>query len=677
MPVLQDLTIDEIQQIIQGRSAWKVVHSLLEKGLISVYEDVQDQYQSKKEKFVFLTPAYSSASAQQSLFSSLERAPKQLNIWLSFLHLQQTEKHVLQSELLKRSVAGSATLLALCEKGIFEIRKLDVDRLPFESIPDREQNILNKGQEIAYQEIQQAFTEHQPVLLQGITGSGKTHVYCQLISDCLAQGKQALYLLPEIALTPQIIRRLKSIFGPKVGMYHSRFSHNERVEVWQKTLNHEYDVIIGARSALFLPFHHLGLIVVDEEHDGSYKQQDPAPRYQARDCALVLAAQMKVPIIMGSATPSIESYTNAVHKKYALVHLRERHGNAGLPEVNIIDTKKAMKEKTLQGIFSKPVIIAMQEALQDKKQIILFQNRRGYAPFSVCTTCGWVPHCKNCDVSLTYHKHSDQLHCHYCGAKSPYISICQACGGNRVIAKSFGTEKIEEDCKKLFPHARVQRFDWDAMRIKNKYSEIIRLFEKQQIDILVGTQMVVKGLDFEHVRMVVVLSADSLLSYPDFRVNERGFQLLEQVSGRAGRKDKEGKVYVQLFKADHPVVEKVKHHDFSGFYQEELLHRATYHYPPYVRLIRITLRHRAEDTVYLAAERLAAELAQVGGMEIIGPAQPPIARVRNQFLQEILIKIEKDSRQLQDIKTHIRQIILRLGTQKNFTQVQVITDVDP
>ncbi len=672
-----DITLDEVQKIVQEKSAWKIVNSLIDKKLVSVYENLYENYKPKKENFVFLTDQYQQEDQLKTLFEILEKAPKQLHLLLTYLHLVKTEKNVLQADLLKHANASQPQLKALCEKGVFEVKKLEVDRLQTEYKGELIENVLSKIQQKAYEEIQSGFAVKKPVLLKGITGSGKTHIYFQLIKDCIQQGKQALYLLPEIALTTQIIRKLRATFGDKIGIYHSRFSNNERVEVWQKIQHQQYDVVIGARSALLLPFSNLGLIIVDEEHDTSYKQQDPAPRYHARDSAIYLAYQSEANIVLGSATPSVESYYNAKQNKYKLVELGARFGEGKLPPIHFIDAKKEQVEKRMKGIFSQTLIDEIQKTIQAKKQVILFQNRRGYSPFLQCTTCGWVPQCKYCDVSLTYHKVTDQLHCHYCGSKSPVIKICLACGGNRILAKSFGTEKIEEEIKQQFPNARVQRFDWDAMRTKNKYQEIIRQFEKQEIDILVGTQMVVKGLDFEHVNLVGVLSADSLLSYPDFRVNERVFQLLEQVSGRAGRKDGDGNVFIQAYKVNNPTLLKVQEHDFENFFLKELEGRKDFQYPPYTRIIKITLKHRDQKTVLDAAQKLGLDLAELPKTILFGPAEPPIARVRNLFIQEILLKINRDSDHVKQIKSTLKEKISMLNITKNFSTVNVQVDVDP
>lgn len=672
-----DLTLDEVQKIIQGTSAWKVVNSLLEKGVINVYENLYENYQPKKEKFVFLHQSYHDEENIKQLFGQLEKAPKQLNILLTYLHLKQTQTDVMQTELLKQSEASSAQLNALIDKQVFYVRKTEVDRIKFEAPVELIKNELSELQETAYQEILTGFEKRQAVLLKGITGSGKTHIYFKLIQDCIDQGKQACYLLPEIALTAQIVRKLRSVFGNNIGMYHSRFSNNERVEVWKKIQHKQYNIVIGARSALMLPFADLGLIIIDEEHDSSYKQQEPTPRYHARDSAIVLANQCGANVLLGSATPSVESFFNTQQGKYKLVELHERFGKASLPKVDIIDTKIGQLQKTQKGIFSTQLIDAIQQSLSIKKQVILFQNRRGYSPYVMCSTCGWVPHCKYCDVSLTYHKLTDQLHCHYCGSKSPHIKICQACGNSRIVAKSFGTEKIEDDIKQVFPHARVERFDWDAMRIKNKYNEIIRQFESREIDILVGTQMLVKGLDFEHVNTVGVLSADSLLSYPDFRVNERVFQLLEQVSGRAGRKDNMGHVIIQLYKTNHPTILQVQAHDYVSFYRDEIESRKEFQYPPFTRLLRITLKHKNQDTVLFAAQKLGHDLASLPKTVLFGPAEPPVARIRNQYIQEILLKINKDTKVTYEIKRFVREKIAQLSVTKNFTTVYVHVDVDP
>lgn len=674
----KDITIDEVQKIVQDTSAWKVINNLLDKGLISVYENLNENYKPKKENFIYLNSKYEDEKELKKILDSFEKKLHYQNLILTYLHIFQTEKNVAQQVLLKKSLSTSAQLKYLVDKDIFFVKKLEVDRVQFETIEEINENILNPFQEIAYHKIVKSFDHHMPVLLKGITGSGKTHIYFKLIETCIAQGNQALYLLPEIALTTQIIQKLRATFGNKIGIYHSRFSNQERVELWRKVQTKQFDVVIGSRSALLLPFKKLGLIIVDEEHDTSYKQQDPAPRYHARDAALYLAFQSKANIILGSATPSIESYFNCTQNKFDLVELNERHGDAKLPETRFIDLKNELANRTLlKGIFSLPLIEAIQQSIAQKKQVILFQNRRGYAPFVQCEMCGWVPQCKNCDVALTFHKTTDQLHCHYCHTKSPQINICLACGSHKIIAKSFGTEKIEEEIKKIFPNARVQRFDWDSLKIKNKYAETIRQFERQEIDILVGTQMIVKGLDFEHVNLVGVLSADKLLSYPDFRVNEKAFQMIEQVAGRAGRKDDKGVVLIQLFNTSHPILSFIKHHDYQGFFEAEIKTRKEFLYPPYVRLIKINLKHKNAEIVKRAADKLFNDLQDLPKTVFFGPAEPSIARIKTYYMQEILLKTNKDAQHLREIKKIISHKIALLSTTANFTTVYVNVDVDP
>lgn len=662
---------------MQDRSAIKVIQSLLDKGAVHVYEQLHHQYVSKKETFVLLAPTYQKEQEQQTLLHTLDRAPKQSQLVLTYLHLFYTKKNVKKTELLKLAEADHSAFQSLVKKGIFEVKELDADRLAFEYDGEMLTNQLTPMQQKALGQIQHAFEQQQPVLLKGITGSGKTHLYIELIQQAIHQGKQALYLLPEIALTAQIIRKLRSYLGNQIGVYHSRFSNHERVELWHKVLNKEYKVVIGARSALLLPFQELGLIIIDEEHDASYKQQDPSPRYHARDAALMLAHQTKASILLGSATPSFESYFNVQQKKYAYVELPQRFGELALPTVHLVDSKLEMQHRTNKAMFSSVLLKKMEESLSAKKQIILFQNRRGYAPFIICKVCGWIPQCKFCDVSLTYHKQSDQLHCHYCGTKSPHIKVCLACGSHQMASSSYGTEKIEEEVKKLFPTARVQRFDWDALRIKNKYQEVILQFEKKQIDILVGTQMLVKGLDFEHVNLVGVLSADSLMAIPDFRIHEKVFQTLEQVSGRAGRKGQAGQVVIQLFKTNHPTISFLKHHDYHGFFQHEMLEREEFQYPPFTRLIRITFKHKDQLRVWEAAQQFHEHIQHLPRTSIFGPAEPGINRVKNLYLQEILLKLNRDPKHVASVKLVIKKAAQDIQLQKGLSNVIIQLDVDP
>ncbi len=673
----QGFKLSEIQKIFPQASARKVISNLLDKGYIHVEQELKDRYIPKYENIVFLEDGYESNDALQELLNRLDRAPKQQNIILQFLHLAATEELVFQKELLQKSKSSSTQLKTLVQKGVLRIEKMRTDRIHFSKNNIDKEITLSSKQEAALDEVYAHFNEQRTVLLKGVTGSGKTHIYFKLIEKTLAAGKQILYLLPEIALTAQIIKRLQAKFGEQIGIYHSRFGNQERVEIWQKTLNGECKIILGARSSLLLPFKDLGLIIVDEEHDTSFKQVEPAPRYNARDTALVLAKKMNANILLGSATPSVISYFNASQKKYALVELKERFGKGKMPKVEIIDLKKAYEDKAMKGLFSRRLLSEMKASLQERKQIILFQNRRGYSPFILCQSCGYVPHCDHCDVSLTYHKQTDKLHCHYCGTVYPYVVVCPTCNSNQVITKSFGTEKIEEEIKQQFPNARVARFDWDALKQKNKFKELITRFEHRQIDILVGTQMVVKGLDFEHVNLVGVLSADSLLSFPDFRVNERVFQLLEQVSGRAGRKDSLGQVLIQTHRAEHPIIKLVQEHNYEHFYALEQQHRHDFVYPPFCKLIRLTLKHKEKEHTAKAGLELVSKLSIMDNVHLIGPAEPPISRIRNQYLQEILIKLPNNLRLIKEIKHNIYKAVQALTSAKHYSRIRVIIDVDP
>jgi primosomal protein N' (replication factor Y) len=485
-----------------------------------------------------------------------------------------------------------------------------------------------------------------------------------------------LYLLPEIALTAQIVRRLQKHFGNKIGIYHSRFNNNERVEIWHKVKSGELRILLGARSSLLLPFRELGLIILDEEHDPSYKQQDPAPRYHARDAAIYYAGLFKAKVLLGSATPSLESYFNATQGKYALVELNERFGGLEMPEIEIVDVKKMQAEKQMQENFSPQLVQAVHNTIAQGKQVILFQNRRGYAPFMMCTTCGWIPTCKNCDVSLTYHRYQDQLTCHYCGTRYPYVHTCAACGSQSIISKSFGTEKIETDLQELFPKARIARMDMDAVRNKDSHNKMIQQLENQEIDILVGTQMVVKGLDFENVSLVGILSADNLLGFPDFRVNERAFQLMEQVSGRAGRKHGKGKVLIQAYRTQHPILHYVTIHDYKAMYAAEIAERQNFGYPPFFRLLKLTLKHKDQKVVEQAAQVLANWLRPHIGPHLVGPAAPLVGRVRNYYLQEMMIKLPRDMKVIAQTKQLLRETFIQLLAEKQFRSVFIVPDVD-
>jgi primosomal protein N' (replication factor Y) len=579
--------------------------------------------------------------------------------------------------LLKKANASAAQLKGLVEKGVLLVQKRSVSRIvPY----SQETNIdikLSKAQTVALKQIKEAFESKQVCLLHGVTASGKTQLYIQMIEEYMNLGKQVLYLLPEIALTSQIIRRLQIHFGSKIGIYHSKFNANERVEIWNKVKTGEMKAVLGARSSLLLPFCNLGLIIADEEHDTSYKQQDPAPRYQARDTAIYYAGLFQAKVLLGSATPSIETYFNCQQEKYALVTLSERYGDAELPKMELADFKNRVETPNGITVFTESLLKCMEKTLQEKKQIILFQNRRGYSPYLLCDTCGWIPHCEHCDVTLTYHKSKNKLSCHYCGSTYPVVATCAACGSHHFIQKNFGTEKIEEQVLEIFPDAKVARMDYDSVKGKNAHDALIKQFEQQRIDILVGTQMVVKGLDFEHVNLVGIVDADGILNFTDFRVNERAFQLMEQVSGRAGRKNADGRVIVQVSNLKHPVLQFVKAHDYHQLYTFEIDNRKQFGYPPFTRLIRINFKHKEKHIAEEAAHIFSNGIKSLLGKYIMGPSQPVVDRIRNQYIWEILLKLPKDNRLIHQSKIMIQQQSLILQTHKRYRSVHIITDVDP
>jgi primosomal protein N' (replication factor Y) (superfamily II helicase) len=673
--IKKELKLTEVQLVADIVHVYPLIKRLIDKKVCFVWEAFTDKYKEKTENYVLLNPQYNSDETLAELMNNM-KAPKQLELLLSFLHLIKTEGEVTQSGLLKKSGASFSQLKGLIDKNILFTEKRSVDRI--KGLP-KKMDIsfeLNELQEKALGEIELAFSKKEVCLLHGITSSGKTLLYIKQIEKFINNGKQVLYLLPEITLTAQIIRRLQLNFGGNIGIYHSKFNNNERVELWNKIKTGELKVIIGARSALYLPFKKLGLIIIDEEHDPSFKQQEPAPRYNARDTAVFYASLFNAKVLMGSATPSIESFYNTVTNKYALVTLSERHGGVKLPEIRIIDTKTVAASKKGKVMISPQLKAEIERAFQNDRQVILFQNRRGYAPFLICGTCGYIPQCKNCAVTLTLHKYSNRLHCHYCGNTYSKLARCPACGSINWIEKNFGTEKIEEELGEYFPHNRIARMDVDAVKGKNAHDTLIKLFEQHRIDILAGTQMVVKGLDFEKVSLVGILDADGLLNFADFRVNERAFQLMEQVSGRAGRKAEQGLVLIQASKTNHPVLLFVQQHDYQKFYENEIDMRKRFFYPPFSKLIRLTLKHKIKELVQEAAEVLAVSLKK-DFLNIAGPAAPVINRIRSLYLMEILLKLPKDAAMLQAQKKVIGNYIDLLKAEKRYRSVVIIADVDP
>jgi len=677
--IKKELKLAEVQQLLDISHVYPVIKRLIEKKVCFVWEALKETWSPKKETFVLLNPKYDNEEQLALLLNEdkkLQRAEKQMELLLSYLHLVKTEGEVTKPELLKKSGASDAQLKGLVDKNILWLEKRQVDRLQYLPRNIQIDFELSAAQHRAFESITEQLMTKPVCLLHGITASGKTQVYVKLIESFIRQGKQVLYLLPEIALTSQIIRRLQKHFGGYIGIYHSKFNQNERIEIWNKVKTGEMKVVLGARSSLFLPFSDLGLIVTDEEHDVSYKQQDPAPRYHARDAAIYYASLFNAKVLLGSATPSVESYFNAQSQKYGLAILAERFGGVQLPVIDIIDTSRMFGADKNKIIITPPLKAAIDQSLEQNKQVILFQNRRGYSPYQVCQICGWIPHCKYCDVTLNFHKNTQKLHCHYCGTVYPLVHSCMACGSDKFAQRNFGTERIEEQLEELFPKARIARMDIDSVRGKMAHDNLIQLFEQGRLDLLVGTQMVVKGLDFENVNLVGILDADSLLSFADFRVNERAFQLMEQVSGRAGRKDKQGKVYIQVANTKHPVLYYVQQHDYGLFYQNEIEGRRQFFYPPFSRLIQLTFKHKQKDAAEAAAHLMAEALKPEFGKYLVGPAEPVVNRIRNQFLMELLIKLPKDSELIQRCKRFVQEQVAVLHNDKRFRSVVMIADVD-
>jgi len=674
----KELTIGALRSIVGPRYVNQVLNELLEKEAVYINDSLETTYKPKTERVVALADAYQEEAKLSNLFDQLSNAPRQLELLMAYIELSRKAPFVRQQALLERSGASAAQVKALCDKGVFVMEEKNVDRLYVESGEEAGEIVLTEAQQHAYELLDKGMGEKSVTLLEGVTGSGKTLLYIQKIQECIAAGKQAVLLLPEIGLTTQSVSRLFAYFGEDLGVYHSRFSNNERVEIWEKVKKHQYKIVAGPRSALWLPYDDLGLIIVDEEHDPSYKQKDPSPRFQARDAAIYLASIHNAKVILGSATPSLESLHHARLGKYAYVHLDERYMGRNLPVIELVNAKSLEAAKSQGNQLLTPELQqAMIEALQQRKQVILFQNRRGYAPFQICTVCGWVPHCKNCAVSLTYHKSSDKLHCHYCGLKSAVIHTCPSCGSNKLRSKTFGTERIEEEVQQMFPEAKVARMDVDSMRGKNSMNELLDRLEKHKVDILVGTQMVVKGLDLAGVSLVGILNADSLLSYPDFRVNERAFQLMEQVSGRAGRMDGVGKVIIQAFNLQHPVLQWVKEHNIRSFFQHEIKFREFFAYPPFTRLIKISVKHKDEPKAIAAAAQLALSLQGMEQVAVQGPVPALVSRVRNLYIHEVWLKCARDVRVLDRVKQQLREQKQLLTATRGASGLQVLFDVDP
>lgn len=675
LEIKKQLSLVEIQKLLNRKSVYPIINKLIQKGICTVQENMKDKYSFKEEIFISLHPAFKNEVALEKLLNEWTRAPKQLNLLLSFLHFQKETTAVKQKDILEKANASSAQLKALIDKGVLIAEKRKIDRLAIDSsIGNVDLHTLSPSQHNALTQIQNSFTTSNVHLLHGITGSGKTQIYVALIKEIIKQDKQALYMLPEIALTAQMIRRLKQYFGGSVAIYHSKFNPNERVEIWNKVKSGDIKIVLGARSALFLPYKNLDLIIIDEEHDASYKQQEPAPRYQARDTAIYYANLLKAKVVLGSATPSVETFYNAEVNKYGYTYLNERFSKASLPAIVLVDTKKQAAGTT---ILTPYLLEEIKKTIEQKKQVILFQNKRGYAPYMLCDTCGWIPHCKHCDVTLTYHKAKNLLSCHYCGASYPIVTTCEACGKTSFRQKSFGTEQIEEKLNQLMPTVQVARMDLDNVKGKNEHDTLIQQFEQKQIDILVGTQMVVKGLDFENVDLVGIVDADSLLNFNQYRVNERAFQMMEQVSGRAGRKNDNGRVIIQVSQTQHPIVQFVKEHDYHAFYTFEIQNRKHFAYPPFSRLVSILFKHKENTIAEEAANHFLQSLGPAIQKTVLGPAQPLVNRIRNKYIWELCVKISKQPQQLSMAKQQLLHFIRLIQVHPRYKTVQIIIDIDP
>lgn len=686
--VKQDVSsLQELQKKLGKDFSYTALKTLSEKNIVHIEEKIDKRYRPRTETFVGFHPQLKDREALEKIASGLQRAEKQQA--LLFYFLEKTEAFqsgntpvIGKNELLKGSGLSASLLQELVKKEILITFQKQVSRLEGHEAAPSGPTPLNPFQQVALKEIQDAFEQGRVTLMHGITASGKTEIYIQLIDEVLKSGGQVLYLLPEIALTTQIIDRLKNAFGQKAGVYHSRLNSQERVEVWRKVLRFQkdpgegYQVILGARSALFLPFSALKLIIVDEEHEPSFKQFDPAPRYHARDMAVVLGKQVQANVLLGSATPSYESYFNALKGKYALTTLAKRHFDLESPEIIVADLSRARKKKQMRSVLTPELYGLMEEALQKGEQIILFQNRRGYAPYIQCHNCGWIPKCRNCDVSLTYHKYKKLLNCHYCGYSVPLVTSCPDCGSSEIETRGFGTEKIEDELRTLFPGKRIERMDLDTTRSKYAFEKIIGNLESGKTDILIGTQMVTKGLDFEHVSVVGIINADSLINFPDFRAHERACQLVSQVSGRAGRKHRRGRVVIQTAQPDHPLIGLMQQQDYRKAFNLQMSERKMFGYPPYIRLIRLVVKHRKPETADRVSGHLAKLLRKNKRIVVLGPEYPMVSRIQLWYHKEIWLKVHP-GHSLDELKKFIFQCVDTVIHQKENSNGLVYIDVDP
>lgn len=672
------LRIQDITAILNKKNIFPVVQKLIDKNILVLHEEVQELYKPKLVRYVRLHSQYDSNSGLSELLETLKSASKQREIVLTYFQLNAAEKKPISvKQLVEAANSTSSIVKVLIEKEILEEYFIQEDRINFSGNAQEAALQLSVAQQQAYDQINERFESKEVCLLHGVTSSGKTEIYIKLIEEQIATGKQVVYLLPEIALTTQLVSRLRAYFGDKVGVYHSKYSNNERVELWKQVLEQspKAQIVIGARSALFLPFSNLSLVIVDEEHEQTFKQVDPAPRYHARDAAIVLANMHKAKVLLGSATPSIESYFNAQSDKYGLVEITERYGNVQLPEIELVDLKDSYFRKKMTGHFSDSLIEAITTALSLGEQVILFQNRRGYSPIMECLSCGNVPQCQQCDVSLTYHKHKNQLRCHYCGYSMAKPTHCHSCSSIDLATKGFGTEQIEQELLTIFPNAKIGRMDQDTTRAKFGFEKIIDSFKNQEIEILVGTQMLAKGLDFNNVSLVGIMNADTMLYHPDFRAFERSFQMMTQVSGRSGRSEKRGKVVIQTYNPNHNTIQQVTNNDYIGMYKEQLYDRQIYKYPPYFRLVKLTLKHRDFDKLKEGAMWLYQVMSRNLALPVLGPEEPPISRIRNEYIRTILIKIPQSS-SMGSAKKTIQKMLNSFEAVPQYRAIKVAINVD-
>nr|WP_315181840.1 primosomal protein N' [uncultured Flavobacterium sp.] len=677
------LKVQDIIAILNKKNIVPVLQKLIDKNILVLEEEIQESYKPKLVRYVRLHPKYESNTGLGELIETLKNANKQREIVMSYFQLSASEKTrgeakpITVKKLIEVANSSSAVVKALIEKEIFEEYFIQEDRVNFAGKAQENALLLSQAQQTAFNGIKDSFTQKEVCLLHGVTSSGKTEIYIKLIEEYLVTGKQVLYLLPEIALTTQLVGRLRAYFGDKVAVFHSKYNNNERVEVWKQVLENspKAQIVIGARSALFLPFYQLGFIIVDEEHEQTFKQVDPAPRYHARDAAIVLAHSHQAKVLLGSATPSLETYFNAQSEKYGLVEISERFGNVQMPVIELVDLKDKYFRKRMTGHFSDTLVDDITLALSLGEQVILFQNRRGYSPIIECMTCGHVPQCQQCDVSLTYHKHKNQLRCHYCGYSMAKPTNCHSCSSIDLTTKGFGTEQIEQELISIFPSAKTGRMDQDTTRGKFGFEKIIDSFKNREVDILVGTQMLAKGLDFDNVSLVGIMNADTMLYHPDFRAFERSFQMMTQVAGRAGRSEKQGKVIIQTYNPNHNTIQQVTNNDYFGMYKEQLYDRQIYKYPPYFRIIKVTLKHRDFDKLKEGAIWLYQVMSQNLNMPVLGPEEPAISRIRNEYIRTILIKIPQNT-PIGSTKKTIQKILNSFEAVALYRAIKVTLNVD-